>query len=439
MSDNVINMPEPLPELARRFREAYARNIASREDWVRSILEMAGALYDARRQFQSNLEFSHWLVENELDYHSKDDRAILIKMGAHIELTRVVLPEINLTWLRRIWHEELQPRLLELSIKNKSEQSAAVDTSDRLRELAKTDQIYTPTEIEPESALAAEKTEEPTSEPAAEEVSEEAKSLRPLSQKSSLRKRSRALEVWSMYLNYNTRAALSKAMRSSGANEIWSLILIAIDQGFLRPSNAASKKFSARLLFTDSPSHSSRFLAGLDLTASRDRKRVSELIMPAAIARREAILAQPEAVENIIDAYGREQTEAAQKAVRDRQHSQALSQMPATQAEIVAFGDRLWPSASDMYDYDQVRAAVWFFRDLERFLSSGRDSSIKSVALMIRNTIKWLSEYTAYRSDQKRVYTIFQLVRRITIAWEQNPKSEQKWPPYPMGGEEGKW
>ena len=160
--------------------------------------------------------------------------------------------------------------------------------------------------------------------------------------------------------------------------------------------------------------------------------------MPAAIVNREAILAEPDRIEEIIDDYRREQKEEVYKQVQTQQLAKAVSQLPVTQQQVVVFGETLWPVVDSSYDYDQLRAAVWYFRNISGLLSDGRDNSIGSIAIGIRQSIKFLSEYATHRSDQKKMQTIFSLVRNVTILWEQNPKAECKWPMYPIGGEEGK-
>jgi hypothetical protein len=413
MNEKIINMPEPLDVLAERFRLAYKRSVKSHNEWVETTLEMASALWDARRQFDADQAFSVWLVQNQLDEHDKNDRAALIKMGEHIELARKVLLGTKLTWLRRIWEDELAPRV---------------------RELSNPDKIG----IEPEK-------EQKPAEIPAESGSGQAKlgakenetvPVSPMAKRNPLSQKPRGQEVWLLYNNHSTKSALNKAVTGRNGQEVWSLILEAIDHGFLRPNEDASHTFSARLLFTGSPKKSS--LSQLDLAIPTDRKRVQEVIMPAAIANKKAVLSDPHRIEEIIETYRRTQNLAAQKEAKAREISEAVNQMPGTQQQVVAFGEYLWPTTNDGYDYDQLRAAVWYFRGMEGFLRGGRDNSVESIALMIRNSIKWLSEYATYRSDQKRMSAIFTLVRRISVAWEQNPQGECKWPGYPMG-EEGKW
>jgi hypothetical protein len=260
---------------------------------------------------------------------------------------------------------------------------------------------------------------------------------RPVRKDTPLAMYPRCEEISALYTS-NTKIVLNRVLETSAGKEIWELILTAFDQGFIRPSRASEKHhFSARMLFTDSPVRSE--LSALDLSKSEHRKRLREVILPAAIANREAILAAPARIMEIIEAHDRKTREAVEKKEQERQIAEAVSKMLPGHEEIITFGEHLWPANGNFYDYDQVRAAVWYFREIEGFLvgSSGPDS-VTSCAIKIRQSIKWLWEYAYYRSDQKKMHTVLDLVDKITRLWERNPEGKCKWPSYPVM-QEGKW
>jgi hypothetical protein len=97
MSDNVVNLPTPLQQLAQRYRAAFVRAENSHADWIEATLEMAKVLIEARGRFENDALFRYWLLENELDIHTHQDRAALINMGRYPEITRMC-------WRRRCAH-----------------------------------------------------------------------------------------------------------------------------------------------------------------------------------------------------------------------------------------------------------------------------------------------------------------------------------------------
>ena len=111
MTDNIINMPTPMNVLADKIRSAFHRIERSRFEWIEGTLELAVLLAEARARFTSNAQFSHWIVEAELEGINYSDRAALIKMATNLQLTRTVLEETQRSSWRHIWEQEIQPRL----------------------------------------------------------------------------------------------------------------------------------------------------------------------------------------------------------------------------------------------------------------------------------------------------------------------------------------
>jgi len=100
-------------------QQAYANNIcihfklteSGHSDWIKGAIGLAEDFYQARQEFLSNQEFAVWLAENELDYFDKDDRAALINLGEHLEVTKEVLKETKSISYQLIWRDEVQPRV----------------------------------------------------------------------------------------------------------------------------------------------------------------------------------------------------------------------------------------------------------------------------------------------------------------------------------------
>ena len=74
-----------------------------------------------------------------------------------------------------------------------------------------------------------------------------------------------------------------------------------------------------------------------------------------------------------------------------------LRAMPADQREVIMFGARLWPRVEHQfgtYDYDQICAAIWYFRDLDGWVQgsiSGKTPG--SRAIIARLSTRWPQEY----------------------------------------------
>lgn len=109
---------------------------------------------------------------------------------------------------------------------------------------------------------------------------------------------------------------------------------------------------------------------------------------------------------------------------------------------VVMYGTQLWPAKETRYgeySFNQVRAAVWMFRDTLSWL--GDKSSPASRAIMARLSIRWPYEFIGIQAgdhDTKRrirkVYEIFQLLTRL---YEDNPTGECIIPPTPT--RESEW
>ncbi len=109
------------------------------------------------------------------------------------------------------------------------------------------------------------------------------------------------------------------------------------------------------------------------------------------------------------------------------------------------FGERLWPRIDGRfgtYDYDHLRAAIWYFRDTESWLqSSSIGKTPKSRAIIIRLSTRWFEELFdrrpadgEVRADFKKAYQVVNLLARLL---ETNPDGECKIPPTPTT--EGQW
>jgi hypothetical protein len=218
---------------------------------------------------------------------------------------------------------------------------------------------------------------------------------------------------------------IGKAVRNRGGSSIWKLILEALDNGFLIPNNISINRCSLRILF---PLASSKFCSQFDLTKNEDRKRVTESLWPAALANRDAIIAAPEQLGEIIKTHYEQHRQKQEEEAATRRLEAARAEMRAGQTEVIMFGDRYWPIVNiahpDLaYSYEELRVAVWTFKELYSLCEMSQDNLPKAIGVRIRLAIKFLNGYL----QQK----VMNLLVDLTRSLEKNPEGEQRPPLMP--------
>lgn len=394
-NSNIIQMPEPLDKIAKRIREAYERAQLGRREWIEGTIELAIDLAEARHRFKSDREFSHWLVDAELENIGHQDRAALINMATNIGLARIILEESQRNSWRLIWTEEMQYRFTSAG---KPHDGAPI--------------IQIPVQTAPESAISpndAAKTAItiPVKEPERKKIDG----------KHSFRGWPRAEEVAAIYQNRNVYSRIGAALNKKGGAKIWDLILQAMDAGFLTTNSICPNEINLGILFPNAPQ---RFRGSRLLIDKNDLKVVTDQIMPAAIANRNAILADPDNIESIIRDHAVRLRDAAMAEQYAKKIQAAKATMKADEHEVVIFGKTFWPifdwDPELAYDYETLRVAVWTFRELHLMARSTSDPSPRSSALHIRYSIKFL-----WRCADKQMRKILHLITDLTRALEANP------------------
>jgi hypothetical protein len=244
----------------------------------------------------------------------------------------------------------------------------------------------------------------------------------------------RVEEVFACYLSPPTHAVLHRLLRTEPEATrpgLWRLFLDALEHGFL-VQNRIQLAYSGpnlRLLFVNSPrskgAGAPEFAQRYRLDNTEHRTFIADVVMPAAIEKRDLIIEHPEQLERVVANYLRR--------IRSRRATEiAIAKMPRGEQEIVMFGDRLWPAGpQDNHDYFQARAAVWYFNEQNR--RNDRES-IANRAIFIRYSIKWLWEFNQIRGrDPLRGEwnTVFSLIHRIVAAMEKNPAAKCNYPGEP--------
>jgi predicted transcriptional regulator len=144
-----------------------------------------------------------------------------------------------------------------------------------------------------------------------------------------------------------------------------------------------------------------------------------------------------EAAKTIIE--GKTYKEAASDSGHAATRKAKQSNGEGGQREVMMFGVRLWPIVEHQftYDYDQLCAAIWYFRDFDNWLKgtiSGRNPG--SRAIIARLSTRWPQEYIGHAcpADETRgkIKKVYQLVHLLAGLLEKNPEGECVVSPSPM-------
>jgi hypothetical protein len=406
---NVIDMPTPLSILAERIKAAYGRTVGGRNEWAGGILELAATLDEARTRFQSDIDFGVWLVQNELDWLGKDDRAALLGMAKDLDLTRIVLEETKRASLRMIWGEEVKPRLHELA------KADAVATE--FTNTVPPDEIY--------------------------EASEKKASKQPpIRPTSPFYGKPRGEEVYSTFLNKDARYIVGKAISGRGGAEIYDMMLQALDWGFLQPNQNGFGMPNLRMLFSLG---SKSFCRRFDLTNPKQRTKVRDEIFPAMIINREAILASPDSLEKILDAGKRRVAQEARDALDEARLAEARGKMGPGEQEIIMYGQRFWPVIDNrmgVYDYATLCLAIWHFQDQLRWVSMSRaGETVASQVIMLRLGTKWLYQLATHGElgdkTRQRLKMFCTVIGTLADEYANNPRGECRPPVTPKIEQQG--
>lgn len=410
--DNIINLPTAMNVLADRIRVAYGRTERGRREWIEGTLELAAALLEARGQFKADRQFAHWIVDAGLEDISHQDRAALISMADDLAATRRMLEETKrLSW-RYIWEEEMKPWFTQAGKPTLPPQNP--------------EKLPLIPDLAPEAPA---------------ETTAPAASIKPVSKRSPFHGWPRADEVAAVYLSIEARRELGKIIKVRGGKEIWPLILTAIDAGFLTATETGFTKATLRILF---PCGDRAYCGRFDLANVKERQHVRDHIMPAALAKRDAILASPDQLESIVALHWQRHQEATREAVANQKVADALRAMPTDQRAVMMYGVRLWPRVEHQfgtYDYDQICAAIWYFRDFDGWVQGGISGKTPgSRAIIARLSTRWPQEYIdrAYTPETRgKIKKVYQLVHLLARLLEENPEGECVVPPTPKT--EGQW
>jgi hypothetical protein len=390
------------------------------------IMPMALGLLAAKRKYPATQDFGDWLQTSSYREIGPEDRAALINIGKEEKLCSELIKSTSLTSPRLFWEwaRECKTALSVENIKNEAGVSSLYDTksTEHLHQSAKTQETSTESRPVEQSA-----------------VSEKPPQHLQLKKGHRLSGWPRAEEIISLYQHSKTRGTISRLADLHNGKQVWKLMAQALDAGLLRSNNIVIEAITARLLFPhDISGRSARFLHTYDLTKPAGRKAFEADLLPRMIANKDALLAAPDDIEDILNRARRQQQSEQKEAIVAERVNKALAALPSDESEVIMFGKRMWPIVEGetigAYDFRTLQVAVWKFTDLNRWMH--RDSPLTR-AINIRNSTKWdrhfIGELLKDSADLRfKIDRIYQLVHAITQLMTENPDGECKEPLTPL-------
>jgi hypothetical protein len=248
--------------------------------------------------------------------------------------------------------------------------------------------------------------------------------------------RPRADEVYSTFLDKDARSIVGKAISGRGGADIYDMILKALDLEFLQPNRRSLGRPNLRMLFSRG---SRAFCQRFDLTNNKRRATVRNEIFPAMIANREAILAAPDSLEEIIDKHKERLVQRARDASDEARFALAREKMGSGEQEIVMYGQRFWPVIDNrmgVYDYQTLCLAIWHFQDQLRWVSTSRaGENVASQVIMLRLGTKWLYQLANQGElgdkTRQRLKMFCTVIGTLADEYAANPSGECKPPVTP--------
>jgi hypothetical protein len=243
-----------------------------------------------------------------------------------------------------------------------------------------------------------------------------------VSRRSSLHGLPRAAEIAAIFQNKDTHCRIAKVVK--GQPEIWELMLAALDGGIMVRNKriVGQHRASLRMLFPNAPL---KLAQQIDLRKGPERAFVRDLLLPAMIADRKALLKNPNRLVPIMHQCGRHHIVTRRQERHKEAAQQALASMPSGQSEVIMFGERLWPRTHDRhgsYDFEQLTAAVWTFREFETALCVGHRDQPQSRGILIRHSTKFLNEYCSRMGEAANgLRMVLRLVHLLTTLMVRNP------------------
>jgi len=157
------------------------------------------------------------------------------------------------------------------------------------------------------------------------------------------------------------------------------------------------------------------------------------------LANREAIIASPDTLEQILDEDKRRAAQQVRDAVDEVRLAEAREKMNPAEEEIVMYGQRFWPVIDNrmgVYDYKTLCLAIWHFQDQLRWVSTSRvGETVASQVIMLRLGTKWLYQLAKQGElgdkTRQRLRTFCTVIGTLADEYANNPAGECRPPVTP--------
>jgi hypothetical protein len=157
------------------------------------------------------------------------------------------------------------------------------------------------------------------------------------------------------------------------------------------------------------------------------------------IANREAILAAPDSLEEILDKHKKRIAQRARDASDEMKFAEAREKMAPGEQEIIMYGQRFWPVIDNrmgVYDYQTLCLAIWHFQDQLRWVSMSRAAeSVASQVIMLRLGTKWLYQLASQGEigdkTRQRLKMFCTVIGTLADEYANNPTGECRPPVTP--------
>ena len=270
--DNVINIKRipataELDALSSKLCALLERKAANKMEFVEISVALCATLAQARDQFSADVGFGKW-CDGEVAAGGKtlshQDRAALIGLGRDLKLARTVFEETVRSSYRHIWEE----------VKNR------FPVGNRFTHVGKPKVVRTTPP----------KPKKPSNNPPPT-----------FSARHPFAKLPRGKELAEVFINKNGPSGVANFLKEPGCKEVWDMILQCYDAGFLRETryypNGLHDACTARLLFPELPRG---YAAKFNMRNKADRKYIADVVIPVALANREALLKDMTTLEEFV-------------------------------------------------------------------------------------------------------------------------------------------
>jgi hypothetical protein len=126
----MLNKLSDLDILALRYRTAFDKTKAGREQWIEGTLELAATLLDLRNTYPDHREYARWTAKHQLECLLPNVRWALTKIGEMdpVEARKLLVDNCRFSW-RTIWEKKAKKPVTDPSAKGKGPQQTFSRTS----------------------------------------------------------------------------------------------------------------------------------------------------------------------------------------------------------------------------------------------------------------------------------------------------------------------